>query len=82
MTLETAPLTSGAVEETMPPCAGVARRMGAAEMPAVTSRNPPRQVGRVGKICGAFERKRKDVHHSTEISTRNCQDGKFNKVLQ
>ena len=45
-----APLTSGAVEETMPPCAGVTRRMGAAEMSAVTSPNLPRTVSRVGKI--------------------------------
>ena len=39
-TRRTAPLTSGAVEETMPPCAGVTRRMGAAEMSLVTSRKP------------------------------------------
>ena len=45
-----APLTSGAVEETMPPCAGVTRWMAAAEMSAVTSPNLPRTVSRVGKI--------------------------------
>jgi hypothetical protein len=67
-----APLTSGAVEETMPPCAGVTRRMSAAEMSAVTSRKP----------SATSQSRRQDLRGFwTKAKGRSSLDGDFDEKL-